>query len=35
VVGRVRQPPMRGFRFRTRLSDCQHLSIVPSGTDTL
>jgi hypothetical protein len=21
--------------FRTRLSDCQHSSIVPSGTDTL
>jgi hypothetical protein len=24
-----------GFWFRTRLSDCQHSSIVPSGTDTL
>ena len=23
-----------GFRSRTRLGDCQHLSIVPSGTDS-
>jgi hypothetical protein len=23
-----------GFWFRTPLSDCQHWSIVPSGTDT-
>jgi hypothetical protein len=23
-----------GFWSRTRLSDCQHLSIVPSGTDS-